>query len=259
MIRHLTQALACSAALLLGADTLNAQAPVDIGLFRNGSDLEVKIRPTEQFDGLVSSLVFTVRWDRTTGATLGAFQQVAPAASFIPTRTSGGRHEDGVHYYQIFAGISLETLASIGTTFEAGREYTVGTIPCTGDADFEIVNDQWTGQLQNNGNYYLALNGRDCTGIVYKSAERMNGGEVLSITPNPSQGLFQVVIPVRAGDDFRYEVLNAAGQVVLDRKPNAEGGPYREQLDLTRQGAGNYTLRILRNGTLESHKLVISN
>lgn len=258
MTHPFSKALAISAALLLGASSSNAQA-VDIGLFRNGSELEVRLRPSENFDGLVSSLVFTVRWDRTSNATLGEFRQVAPAANYIPTRKSGARHEDGTYNYQIFAGISLETLSSTGSTFEAGKEYTVGTIRCTGDASFEIVNDQWTGQLQNNGNYYLALNGRDLSGVVYKSAERMNGGEVLSINPNPSQGLFNVVIPVNAGDNLRYEVLNAAGQVVLERTPNVEGGTYREQMDLTRFGAGNYNLRIFRNGTSESHKLLITN
>ncbi|MFN8408698.1 MAG: hypothetical protein U0V45_05105 [Flavobacteriales bacterium] len=45
-------------ALLLGATFAQAQThqdPVDIGLFQNGSELEVRLRPSADFDGVVSA------------------------------------------------------------------------------------------------------------------------------------------------------------------------------------------------------------
>ena len=88
---------------------LQAQEPIDIGLFQEGQMLEVRVRPNADFDGIFSAVVFTVRWDGSTGATLGDIVQEGAAATYIPTKVSGGVHEVGNMKYQVYAGFGFES------------------------------------------------------------------------------------------------------------------------------------------------------
>jgi hypothetical protein len=55
-----------------------------------------------------------------------------------------------------------------------------------------------------------------------------------------------------------YEILSSSGQLVLTEKPNAMGGNYRKELDLSNMGPGVYHLHVYRNGTQESHRIVVN-
>ena len=131
-------------AALFAASTIgvSAQSMLDVGLFRNGSDLEVRVRPTTDFDGVFSALVYTIRWDRSTGATLGTPVQDGASANYMPVAPSGAVHEVGSMNYQIYAGFGFQRLTTTGETWEAGKEYVIATIPVQGTADFELINER---------------------------------------------------------------------------------------------------------------------
>lgn len=260
MIRDLRKTL-MGTALLLGATFAQAQThqdPVDIGLFQNGSELEVRLRPSADFDGVVSAVVFTLRWETAGGGAISTLTQRGAEENYIPSRPSGGLHEDGPFTYQIYAGFGMEAMADRGTRWVAGKEYVVATIPVSGGSEFVLADDAWTKRDENNGAFYVSLGGVDHTGVIYKGVAGSTNATPFSITPNPSRGLFNLVIPVGEGENVSYEVLNSVGQTVAKKQLNVEGGGvYREEMDLTSSGMGTYHLRVLRNNTVETHKLVV--
>lgn len=54
---------------------------MDIGLFETGTELEVRVRPSEDFDGILSAVVFTVSWERPTNGALLVKQQKSSAGT----------------------------------------------------------------------------------------------------------------------------------------------------------------------------------
>ena len=259
MTRQITNTLLGTALLLASASAQGqAQHPVDIGLFQNGSELEVRLRPSESFNGVVSAVVFTLRWENSSGGAISELQQKSAAQDYVPTRASGQQHESGAYTYQIYAGFGMEALADRDMRWEAGKEYVIANIPVASGAAYALADDNWTKDDMNNGGFYVSLGGVDETGVIYKGMVGPDGQVPFSATPNPSRGIFTVVIPTATGEDVSYEVVNTAGQVVAKKQLNVEGGAYREQLDLTNQGAGTYHLRVMRNGTTETHKIMVN-
>ncbi len=233
-----------------------AQSPVDIGMYRNGEVLDVYVRPQADFDGIVSSLVFTIRWDGSTGAALGTMVQEGPAAQYIPTIKSGGVREVGSQRYQVYAGFGMTPMNATGAVWQAGKEYLVASIPVTGKGDFELVNDAWTSEAKNNANYYVALGGTDLTGSIYKSLASAEEDGGVIVQPNPNQGQFSFSFTNSAAMDISVEVLNALGQAVFtDAVPSFEG-TYRRDMDLTNESNGVYYLRLKRGEVTTTHKIV---
>ena len=71
--------------LVMGLGSLlSAQSPVDIGLHANNGQLEVHMRPTADFDGILSSAVFTLRWENSANVQLGEPTQPNGPATIIP-------------------------------------------------------------------------------------------------------------------------------------------------------------------------------
>lgn len=247
------------ASVLLAASfpaSILAQSPVDIGMYRNGDQLDVYLRPSADFDGIVSSLVFAVRWDGSGGATLGALAQEGAAAQYLPTMRSGAVREVGSQRYQVYAGFGMSPIASAGARWEAGKEYLVASIPVNGKADFEIANDAWTSEVKNNADYYLALGGADRSGNIYKSlASAEEDGGVL-VQPNPNNGLFAFGFTTRTATDVTVEVVNSLGQSVFTETLKGFEGTYRKEMDITTQSTGVYYLRLKRGESTSTHKIV---
>lgn len=232
---------------VLVAVSLNA-ANVDITL-APGTDgqLDVKLRPSANFDGMVSSLVFTVRWDASSEAHLGAIQQAAPASTYLPVSRSGGEQEAGGDRYQIFVGFGMTPMQWIPSDWVAGQEYTVMTIPVTGTAEFSLVNDSWT--ALNNADYYLALGGVDETGTIYGNISTgIIAGEMadsqLSVVPNPTDKSTVITMDIQKAQDLHFELLNAAGQVVWKESKMNASGTVRMPLDMSSFDQGVYLLRV---------------
>lgn len=245
-------------ALMLGAAAMvQAQSPVDIGLFANNGQLEVRVRPTADFDGIFSSVVFTLRWDRSANVQLGEATQPEGPRTYIPIAPSGGVRESGSYNYQVYAGFGFEAIRNTGATWEGGREYTVLSIPFTGEAAVELLNDSWTGETLNNADYYLSLGGVDRTGTIYQksiNASELDGA--VTILPNPNDGQFVFSFLVATPSDIQVEVVNTLGQSVFTDLLRGFEGTYRKEMDLRTSSNGIYYLKITRNGTTDVHKIV---
>lgn len=247
--------------LALAGSLATAQAAnVDITLVPNSNgQLDVKLRPGANFDGLVSSLVFTLRWDAGTEAHLGAIQQAEPATTYIPVSRSGGEQDAGGNRYQIFVGFGMTPMQWIPTNWVAGQEYTVATIAVTGTAEFSLVNDTWTSL--NNADYYLALGGLDETGDIYGgtttgilAGEAVDGG--LSVVPNPTDKNTVITVQLKQAQDLNLELLNAAGQVVWKETKPGANGTVRIPLDLSSLDKGVYLLRMHRADGIITQRVV---
>lgn len=143
---------------------------VDIGLFKaDSSTLEVRLKADGNFTKIVSNVAFTLRWKQFTGARLGNVQQTMPQQGYIPMSKSGSAHEVGQYRYQIFAGFGMNAIDQFNDDWQSGEEVVLMEIPVK-DAlgEFQIVNDTWTADVENNGDFYVSLNGTARTGTIYK-------------------------------------------------------------------------------------------
>ncbi|MFZ1685859.1 MAG: T9SS type A sorting domain-containing protein, partial [Flavobacteriales bacterium] len=224
---------------------LCAQSAVDVGIYNNqDGQVEVRLRPEENFSGILSSIVFSLRWDKSSGASLGDVVQTDAMSNAITVHPSGPVRENGNHFYQVFAGFSFSPLSTNDLALEAGHEFTVMMVPVSGKAQIELVNDAWTGELANNGDYYVSLGGDDRTGVIYKdlaSAADVDG--TVLIQPNPNNGLFSFQFTVNDKTDVQVEIMNTLGQVTFTDRLNAFVGVYRKEMDLTSQSNGIYYLK----------------
>ncbi len=246
------------AALIALSTGALAQSPFDIGLFpaKEGM-LEVRVRPTSDFEGVFSSLVFTLRYDKNTGIELGDPVQPADVAGLMAVTRSGALREEGSFAYQVYAGFGFQNMQSAGAHWEAGKEYTVLSIPATGTGAVELVNDAWTGEVRNNGDFYVSLGGQDRTGQIYRSVAAAGGNaDEVVIQPNPNQGEFMFSFTSLEPTDIRLELLNTLGQTVYTEQLPSFEGSYRKNMDLTSQSNGIYYLKITRGSALSVHKVV---
>ncbi|MBL8000962.1 MAG: T9SS type A sorting domain-containing protein [Flavobacteriales bacterium] len=245
-------------ALMIGAG-LHAQLPtVDVTLAANANnELEVKVRPDLAFDGLFSSIVFTIRWETASGATLDNPVQVMPAASYIPLSLSGAVMTDGAYSYATYAGFGFSPLSNLGTSWAAGTEYTLVTIPVqNGTALFEIADDTFTGSM--NGSYFVSLNGTDRTGVIYSSSTGVPAGSPVaevSVSPNPTTGA--VELRWDGNEEATVEVFNAAGQLLATERFAGANDGRRALLDLSPNGPGMYTLRVRMGDKLRTERVVV--
>ncbi len=234
-----------------------ANNKVDIGIYQADGNIEVKVRPQADFDGIFSAVVFTVRWDKNSGAALGTINGSATAA-MIPMTKSGLRRDNGVDNYQVFSGVGFQTLEAMGTAWEAGKEYTILTIPYTGTAEFELVNDAWTNVPENNANYYVSLGGKDETGIIYRGttglAESLDS--TVLIQPNPNTGLFTFSFAVADEADIEVEIINTLGQVMYTETLTDFSGRFTHEMDLTDESNGVYYLKLKDGDNASVHKII---
>ncbi len=255
MARSFTRSIAFLA-ITCFSTVLFAQGTMDIGLFNNGNGaLEVKVRPTTEFNGVFSSVVFSLRWDKNTDITLG--DAVSPENAPLNTRRSGQLREDGNFNYMVFAGFGFDEMAQVGMNWEAGAEYTILSIPVSGVGAVELVNDNWTNALHNNGDFYVSLGGMDKTGTIYKSLAATADLEgTVMIKPNPNEGHFSFSFISEEPVDLRIEVLNTLGQTAFNENLRGFSGTYVKEMDLTTMSEGIYYLRLTRGATTSVHKIV---
>ncbi|HRH39931.1 MAG TPA: T9SS type A sorting domain-containing protein, partial [Flavobacteriales bacterium] len=228
----------------------------DVGLYRNGDKLEVRVRPASGFDGIFSSMVFAIRWDRSTGATLGTLQQEGAAAQYLPIAKSGAVHQNGNANYQIYAGFGMTPMTALETNWQAGKEYVVASIPVSGKGEFELANDAWTNEAANNADYYVSLGGHDKTGVIYKGLASAEEDGNISIQPNPNNGAFIFTFTAKVQEDVTIDVVNSLGQSVFNETLRAFQGTYRKEMDLTTGGTGVYYLKVKRGEETSTHKVV---
>ncbi len=99
-MKHLNtfRSLVLGSTMLVAGAAAIAQDRVDIGLYQRDGQLDVTVRPQQSFSGIFSSVVFTIRWDRSTGATLGGLVQEPAVAQYMAIARSGESHlKSNVH------------------------------------------------------------------------------------------------------------------------------------------------------------------
>lgn len=252
----------CFLFLLVGvAGAALAQPIMDITLVPGqNNDLEVRVRPDGDFDGVFSSISFTIRWSAASGANLGSIDQLPMAQDIVGVTHSGPEQVDGSYRYQVFVGFGFTAISDIPSVLNANTEFTLCTIPVLNAQDvFTIVNDGWT--ASNNADYYVSLNGLDRTGQIYDQStgveQGMNEGDWLSASPSPVVDIATLSIGAGVGrGEVVLQLFDAAGRVVWNSAVAASGGAIREPVDMSGMEAGVYFLRARAHGWERTLRLV---
>lgn len=175
-------------AATLAPGVLCAQQKVDIQLHRaDDGATEILLIPTEDFDGVLSSIVFTVAWD---GASPNgpSLLQTPAEALLLPIAQSGPDLEQGERAYRRFVGIGLTPMAEAEARLQAGKSFRIGRIA---GAAVNLEDDLWLKDRRKNGAYYISLNGRDVTGEVIASGTATDAWDDalhIELAPNPYTG-----------------------------------------------------------------------
>ncbi len=272
------KALLTSLALGFCIVTASAQVypHIDIALEANANgDLDVKVRPDGAFDEIFSSLVFTIRWNTSDGASLGNISQQVPEVIYMPLAKSGPEIDDNGYRYQVFAGFGVQQMNAFGAAFVGGMEVTLMTIPVTALSTYEIVNDSWTGNSANNGDFYVSLNGSQTTtgvnpntdppiaGIVYGGAISTSVGDAVVATsgalvvPNPSNGNVQLHLADNISGDIMVELINSLGQVLSVEQVTGSSTAATKNYDLTAYQKGSYFFRVISEHSTETVPFVL--
>ncbi len=197
-----------------------AQPITDITLVNSGMGyLEVRIRPSGDFDGFFAASVFTIRWNDSNISLGDVLTEVSPQIHYISESMSG---VDGSYQYQIYAGFGNVPISNTGGMWTGGQEILLCTIPIptNGGTIFEISDDDWTSD--NNGSYFISFNGvavggGETGGIIYSITTSIDENiDLISIgiSPNPTFDITWVEIFGQSGDPFNMSLIDATGRVV---------------------------------------------
>jgi hypothetical protein len=255
------------AALMPFAAQGQATPSVDITWAMNTEgQIEVKMRPDGPFSDYFSSHVFTLRWLDASGAGLGSVVQELPYSALVPVFKSGPEVVSGIYRYQIFVGFGnyAFTEAEPPVSWEAAVEYTICRINVNnGSALFEIVNDEWTSDLNNNGDFYVSLNGVESSGIIYSPSTSVitpdDERSAMSLSPNPAKGTTALKVEL-AKELVRADLFidDAAGRVVSAQTLSLAAGAWRGDLDVSGLPSGVYTVRLLHEAGVSQVRLVVA-
>lgn len=241
---------------------LRAQLPtVDITLVQTvEGPVEVRIRPDGPFDGLMSSIVFTVRW-ADGQANLGTVQQFSPVNFYCGVTKSGPEQVSNGFRYQVFAGFGFVPLYDVPTAWTGGEEIVLCRINViNGTSAFNIVDDDWTNDINNNGNYFISLNGQDRTGEIYTistAAEEVlasSGGVIMA--PVPADRMLSITLPEEHAGPVDLRVTDAAGRMVRQEKLVFQGG-VPVTVDVSALPAGAYVLHLLSALGSNAQRIVV--
>lgn len=232
---------------------MSAQPIVDITLVPTGGQYEVRIRPDDAgFQGVFSSIVFTLRWNEDPDVALGEFTPSSECTSYgLSIFPSGDVTAADGYHYAIFAGFSLQ---ATNLDWTAGQEVLLGTIPDDGQMDMQLINDTWT--LAHNGNFYVSLNGANQTGVIYHDIttgmEKITSRDLCaSLYPNPTNGTIKLVIDLPASGYLSVSVINMNGEIVHHVLIPANKGMFTHEFDLSDVANGQYMVQT-RMGAMRS-------
>lgn len=170
---------------------------VDITLADNGNNqLEVRLRPNGPFNGVVSSVVFTLRWEEQQAPAVTLMAPIFPQSEYLPFGASPIENGGNGYLYRTYTCVGLISMEDFGHAWEGGIEYPVCTLEVlTPGTEVEIINDAFT--QGSNRNYYCALNGHPRTGSIYPTtipavnAMAVNSGNgYMDVMLTPSSDFF---------------------------------------------------------------------
>lgn len=139
-----------------------AQPIVHICIEKVGNDLEVKLFPMADFQGVVSNIQFAIKCEDPS-VTYGVPTQGASQSVYMPTTKEGVETTFLGNKYQKFAAAGLVNMSGSSVQWTAQQFVPLMTItPSNINANFTIENDLWT--VEDNANFYVELNGLNKTG-----------------------------------------------------------------------------------------------
>ncbi len=145
-----------------------AQPEVDISIDKEDSDsLVIKVRNrTIDFDEVVSSLVFTIRWSSSSAASLGSSLQYCDGAFAIggTSVVTDGSYNYKTYHAEGFATIDDNCPSLAWTDDGEVVILKIKVVDVSGCTDFTISDDAFT--TGANRSYFVALNGLDRTGTI---------------------------------------------------------------------------------------------
>jgi hypothetical protein len=236
--------------------------PVDISVVPNmNSQLEIWLRPQLDFDGLFSSIDFTIQWPEGDGATLGTIsQEMTP---YFSLGASGPMHTNGGFRYQLYHGEgALGPLFAFDEFWTGGQEVLLTRINVNGSSYFQIVNDAFTNSV--NGDFYLSLNGAQCMGEIYTFTTNTGmvsteAGSDVIVSPNPTPGPVSIFVDMQENADLDLELLDTSGRRVMSSQRPGRQGKLEERIDLTGLADGLYMLQVRMGGKTSTHRIVLGN
>jgi hypothetical protein len=151
--------------------------------------------------------------------------------------------------------ISNDTLSSNAPS--GNQWYMDGTmIPgATGQTYIAVQTGHYTDVITLNGCSSVPSN--DIYYVVIGIEETIRGGTI-SIYPNPSDGLFTMVISTSALQTFNLSVLNNLGLTVFASDDIKVNGTVRKTLDLRSAPNGVYSIMLQNNETHVVKKIIIN-
>ena len=231
--------------LLISTIVNSQQIPdrVDIGYQRKNDKLEIYLIPNYNFNGVFSSIVFSVR----SNGSMGRFIVDQKVSEYISVNQSGSSYYSEGLEYRTFAGFGFVQIQHTSSPWESNSMIKLGDLLIDERSDYEIVNDESTDS--KNGNFYISLNGIDVSGNIIPFMSKENS--ILSIYPNPfSDQLFIF----DSTDNIRtIDILDLSGKSVISTSINQ----YPIVLDTKSLNSGLYTISIIfKDGSRKSKKSI---
>ncbi|MBL7950685.1 MAG: hypothetical protein JNM62_03095 [Flavobacteriales bacterium] len=231
---------------LAAISQLKAQLPlVDIGMAQlEDGRLEVRLRADDDFSGIFSALVFTVRYPEASAATLVDFTPIGGNQfSGIYPDLSGNVQYSGGYAYATYAGFGF---ATTNPAWTAGQEMVLGHFAVNGGPGaFVLIEDTWT--AAHNGDYYVSLNGTESTGIIYgitTSIPVHDATTELSFVHDQVGGMGFLTIEHEHGGRIFWELLDATGRVVGTWSGATSAGRMQLPVRAPLTASGIYRLRV---------------
>lgn len=253
--------------LSLGGATTQAQPfpIVDISMQHDAGagQLNISLRANGlDFSQLVSNLVFTVRWEESSLATLGFGSSAwCPAPNqALPIAPSAMETPGNGYRYRTYNAIGFTMLGDLiddggcEQSLLADTWTVVYTIPINNDpggTSYEIATDQFA--TDDNRLYYISLNGSNQTGAVFtfstalETDAALGSPAILSVLPNPASGPVTVNLPIEPSGTCQAELVDATGRIarswsILSRSSlvNTEGLRPGVYVVRVRDGSGSY-------------------
>jgi hypothetical protein len=235
-----------------------AQTIMDITMVPGmNNDLEVKLRPDTDFDGVVAGMVFTIRWSNASGANIGAIAQETLASDVCHVSKSGPEQVIGDYRYQVLVAFGITPLTEIPYVMTGAVEFTLCTLSVVNATDvFYIVNDDWTSV--NNADYFVSLNGANATGVIYDQSTGVEQGvavsDVLSVRPNLVSEQAIITLNMESPNALDLDLLDAHGSII--RHQRTASGSRSEILDMRGMASGLYTIRMTAGDLVRTARLV---
>ena len=87
----------------------------------------------------------------------------------------------------------------------------------------------------------------------------MPNGIDITVFPNPSNGLFNVMWHGSLGGDIVYNIVDGLGRIIDSGVWNETGSSFNTVVDLSGLESGMYRLNVLSNGIPSSMQLIKAN